>query len=410
MKYQLLFCAICLAIIFNSHVFAHHSLDPHFDRKSNISVTGVVTELKLVNPHGYIYLDVEQDGELVNWRCELTSGSALKRRGWSTESIKIGDKVVVDAYPAHREANVCFLISITLPTGQKVSRNNAIDEASVVVDQDITQRLKVLENGQPNLQGPWVTRSFGRAGNFGIKPTFSPTPAGETAMQGYEMAFDDPVLECHYMNLVAGWNHDAHVNDIIQSDDVITMQYGFMDVVRKIYLNISQHPDNLIPSSTGHSIGRWEGNTLVVHTTGFEEGILDHFSGLKHSSQMEITERFRFDSETKMLVRDYTMVDPLYLIGETVGQDMMALSAIPYTKFGCVELSGINNLRPTDERYKKLVESGVVPVSNDGATIIPKGTPISSSEPTQAEETKENTPEDADASSDKETPWWQFWD
>ena len=52
---------------------------------------------------------------------------------------------------------------------------------------------------------------------------------------------------------------------------------------------------------------------------------------------MEVVERFRVDHAAQRLYWDYNMIDPLYLEGETVGQDVMARSDAPYTPYDCVE-------------------------------------------------------------------------
>jgi hypothetical protein len=69
---------------------------------------------------------------------------------------------------------------------------------------------------------------------------------------------------------------------------------------------------------------------------------------MKYSDQMHTIERFHYDPERDYLVRDYAVTDSLYLVGETSGRDFMALSDKPYTPYDCVELSGDNNIRPTE--------------------------------------------------------------
>jgi hypothetical protein len=340
----------CLA--FSSGALAHHSSAPHFDRDSEIVVEGVVTELKFVNPHAYLYFDVEQDGELINWRCELSAATQLRRFGWSADMFSAGQQITVKGAPARREDNVCFLNSLTLDDGTVITRRGNLTKATQVrTNPESTpkpERPTYLPNGQPNLQGPWISRSFGRNSER-IRANFTATEAGKKAAEGYEMEFDDPILRCHVVNIFNGWNHDQHVNDIIQSDETVTLQYGFMDFARTIHLGQEQHPDDIEPSTGGHSIAHWDGGTLVVDTIGFEEGVLNHQSGLKHSDQMHVVERFHFDVERNYLVRDYTVTDPRYLVGEASGQDLMALSESPYTPYNCVELSGDNNIRPSEQ-------------------------------------------------------------
>lgn len=342
---------------------AHHSSAPHFDDEKQITVTGKFTQFKFVNPHAYLYFDVEQEGESVPWRCELQSATQLKRSGWSRDMFTEGQQLTVIGNPARREDNVCFLRTLELADGSEIARygdlsNKAATEEPATAP--AVERPKVLANGQPNLTGPWVTLSFGRGDVEGIRPQYEASAAGKEAVGDYEMAFDDPILNCHYVNLINGWNHDRHVNEIYQSEDTVQIQYGFMDALRTVHLNMDKHPENIVPSSTGHSIGSWDGDVLVVDTIGFEEGILAHRSGMKHSDQMRVVERFRYDENKKHLIRDYVMTDPLYLVGETVGQDVMALSDVPYTPYDCVELSGKNNLRPDDERYSQIDATGEI--------------------------------------------------
>jgi hypothetical protein len=174
---------------------------------------------------------------------------------------------------------------------------------------------------------------------------YDPSEANLAAAESYDVRFDDPALKCHPINIIQGWNHDNNVNEITQSDDKIVMQYGFMDFVRTIHLQ-SEHPLNLVPSLGGHSIGTWEDDVLIVDTIGFEPGVLEHLVGVLHSDQLHIVERIHYDADSKELVRDYVIEDPLYLNSPFTRQDKQGISAEPYTPFNCTELSGSNNIRP----------------------------------------------------------------
>ncbi len=67
--------------------------------------------------------------------------------------------------------------------------------------------------------------------------------------------------------------------------------------------------------------------------------------GTSHSDRMHLVERFRVDTDENVLIRDYTMEDPPFLATVVNGEDAMALSDAPYEPYGCVELSGDNNIR-----------------------------------------------------------------
>jgi hypothetical protein len=78
---------------------------------------------------------------------------------------------------------------------------------------------------------------------------------------------------------------------------------------RVIYMDGRPHPKNLDPEYTGHSIGRWEGDTFVVDTVGFNDGSWIEAEGLPHTEQLHLIERFtRTDFNT--LKYEVTVDDP----------------------------------------------------------------------------------------------------
>jgi hypothetical protein len=78
---------------------------------------------------------------------------------------------------------------------------------------------------------------------------------------------------------------------------------------RTIYMDGRSHPPNLRPSYYGHSIGRWEGDTLVVDTTGFNESFWIDRRGMPHTEQLRIVERFTRTS-TVQIRYEVTLDDP----------------------------------------------------------------------------------------------------
>jgi hypothetical protein len=102
-------------------VSAHHSTTM-FDRDKTIPLTGVVKELHWTNPHVAIYIEnnVKQpNADTGLWLIELTSPGNLVRSGWSRNTIKPGDKVVVDVHPLRDGSKGAALRKITLAdTGQ----------------------------------------------------------------------------------------------------------------------------------------------------------------------------------------------------------------------------------------------------------------------------------------------------
>ena len=77
---------------------AHHSAAAEFDESKPFKLTGVVTKVKWENPHIFFYMDVtdEKTGKVVNWALEMANPNRLMRAGWTRDTMKIGDKMIVE--------------------------------------------------------------------------------------------------------------------------------------------------------------------------------------------------------------------------------------------------------------------------------------------------------------------------
>jgi len=108
---------------------------------------------------------------------------------------------------------------------------------------------------------------------------------------------------------------------MIQIPTAIYMVSGFMNSLRIVYLDGRSHtdPDIIVRTFNGESIGRWEGDTLVVDTVGFRG---DHHwmdqggASIPAGEQLHIVERIRLINDRKQLEIEYTMADPEYWEGE----------------------------------------------------------------------------------------------
>ena len=97
---------LLLAVVFvlpftGMPVLAHHSFMAEFDMSKPITLKGVVTKIDYVNPHISFFIDVtDTTGKVTNWVFEGAGPSALSRRGWIKNTMKPGDSVTVDGFPA----------------------------------------------------------------------------------------------------------------------------------------------------------------------------------------------------------------------------------------------------------------------------------------------------------------------
>jgi hypothetical protein len=358
-------------------IFAHHG-GGTFDLSKSVTYTGKLTRVELVNPHSWLYFDVtDEAGRVSHHRCEMRSVHVLRRSGWSQELFPIGKPIIVEAAPDKIDPASCYLNTIKFENGSHMDRygqyvkapEGGIQEVRGPVKEPAKARELRRPSGEPNISGDWAAEQVvmvdprgtggglvplgqlnqfkpgerqagagGRRGRAAAGPRLyggtELTELGEQAAASFTQK-DNPRFRCETTSILFDWTFDGAVNRITQNKDNILLQYGQMGLKRTIYTNLTTHPANLKPSRAGHSIGRWEGDTLVVDTVDFLPGVLN--GSVRNSDKLHVVERFSLDPKTLKLTRAYVANDPVYLKGQYSGSDVIQVADAPYTQDNCKE-------------------------------------------------------------------------
>lgn len=114
---------VCAAFLGAGPALAHHSRSPVYDGKRTVTVVGIVTEFRLVNPHASMTLDVTDDsGRVTQWKVEFDGRLNLTNHGWNDGTIKVGERLTVTGNPTHTGSPQMFFMRLERSDGSTVAR------------------------------------------------------------------------------------------------------------------------------------------------------------------------------------------------------------------------------------------------------------------------------------------------
>ena len=122
---------IAAAVAISAPAIAHHSFAAEFDATKTIDLSGVVTKVEWANPHTFIYIDVEtESGDYENWAIEMGSPNGLMRRGWTRNSLQIGDVVNITGSRARDGSFKGNARAVVLANGERLFAGSSQDNAN----------------------------------------------------------------------------------------------------------------------------------------------------------------------------------------------------------------------------------------------------------------------------------------
>jgi hypothetical protein len=227
-------------------------------------------------------------------------------------------------------------------------------------------------DGHPDLTGVWQAGStrigtweeanadgsfgggVGRVTPYAIRQPNERPPYQEWAAKKVIESFnrrgiDDPMARCLPPGVPRTTTMGLFPMQIVQTPDTVVMLFEVFHVFRVIPIG-APHLDDIVPSMMGTSVGRWEGDTLVVDAIGFNDLTWLAGTGTIHTDQLRVVEKFRRMDENT-IVYEATMTDPgVFTKPWTIRSTFMLRPGTRLQEYECAE----NNI--DIQRYEKLLE------------------------------------------------------
>jgi len=113
--------SVIAVLLAGSPVFAHHAFSSEYDMSKPVTLKGVVTKVTWENPHVWFFVDVtDAEGHVTNWGCETRGPGRLTKQGWTRDSLKPGDTVMVEGFLAKDGSHMADGRKMTFADGRKI--------------------------------------------------------------------------------------------------------------------------------------------------------------------------------------------------------------------------------------------------------------------------------------------------
>ncbi|MCY3729937.1 MAG: DUF6152 family protein [Rhodospirillaceae bacterium] len=312
--------AVVIAASSAAPALAHHGAVGHPSRYlagNLIEVEGEITAVFWRNPHPRLALTVAGGaGAGAVWELELpTSPITLERRGFSADRFpQVGERVRVAGVVSRRDETSLGVLHMLLPNGEEFvngdrelrwSQRRMLGEARAPDPEQVAAAQQSARS---------IFRVWGQNvdGTFAHPPPTSYTPfltqRGRELAALYVPARDDPELGCRQGMPTTMF--DPVPMQIVDAGERILIRVQEYDIERIVHMAPGVDGDAPPGSPLGYSVGRWEGDTLVVDTTRVEWPYFDP-QGTPQSDQTRYTERFALSDDGNVLNYTFTAIDPV---------------------------------------------------------------------------------------------------
>jgi hypothetical protein len=296
-KFKLLSGLVALIAFVPGASFSHHSHST-INRDDVRTYSGVVTKFGWAMPHVYLkVMGPNDDGDLVEYSIEMGSPPSLVKRGWSRDTWKAGDRITWEgAHDRDPKRNYTGLKWAEKADGTRVG-DTVGGEAPPEPSTDFT--------------GLWARSDPG-----GFKPHYAPPEGWPLSALGEELVNnfnedDNPMVTCGNPGPPKSMIVPYPVKFTRPDDNTLVMERELMKDLRIVHFDRDHEVGE--PSKMGHSVGQFEGDTLIVETNNFTADKWGIHTGISSSEQKHLVEKFKMSNGGMNLQAEITVTDPVYL-------------------------------------------------------------------------------------------------
>jgi len=294
---------------------AHHSRS-HYSNDV-VELEGDLVAVHWVNPHVGFTVDIaDANGEVARWRVEGVSNlGGMLRSGIPAERFTLGEHVRVLGSLSVRRPNDLLATNILLEDGTEILlgagaepywENRAIGRQAAVLDAGPTVDAAAENRG---LFRVWSAAPGGQRTRFPFSPAAIAARASWNPVDNFAERCEPEGMP-RIMRNPHPFEFEDHGEQII----LISELY---DLTRTIHMNQSAAPAGTVPTPLGYSVGRWDGDTLVVTTTHVSWPYFDNI-GTPQSPDVEMIERFDVSDDQARLDYTLTVMDSRTFTGPAV--------------------------------------------------------------------------------------------
>jgi hypothetical protein len=294
--------ALCISLAFVAPALAHHSAAA-YDTQKQVKINGTVVQYRFANPHVYLTLQVKKDdGSTATVEVEAGAAAVLNGLGFTKDSVKNGDVVTVVGNPARAKPDAFVL-------GRELYKNDGTYLPLNIASRSVYEGKTATAT---TIAGTWFSPRTEFGAFLGSAGRWTLTDKGRAAGAGADERTKNALKDCIPVGAPALMFYPV-ANTITVQRDRVVMKVDWMDSERTIFLDGRPHPPAAQTSLQGHSLGRWDGKTLVVETTNFRDHPMGLSLSMPSSTQKKLTERFALSQDGKTLIYSGTLEDPVYL-------------------------------------------------------------------------------------------------